>query len=198
MWTSSWYLWLKGFVYGFLPGCKLFWHPNEVIFKKPLLCENKIVLKKDSIKMYPTLATLWTVARQAPLSMGFSRQEYWSGLPFPTPGDLPDPGIEPRFPALQADSLPSELCGKPKIVLGFPLKSALCPSMSFHLSSSPPRAPVMTNCSSLKGLAHSPPFLYGTELSANMAAHTSHLVSFSASLKSPKKVKVWEASRVLL
>ena len=55
MWTSSWYLWLKGFVYGFLPGCKLFWHPNEVIFKKPLLCENKIVLKKDSIKMYPTL-----------------------------------------------------------------------------------------------------------------------------------------------
>ena len=47
-----------------------------------------------------TLATPWTVARQAPLSMGFSRQEYWSGLPFPSPGDLPDPGIEPGFPAL--------------------------------------------------------------------------------------------------
>ena len=43
--------------------------------------------------------------------MGFSRQKYWSGLPFPSPGDLPDPGIEPRFPALQADSLPSELPG---------------------------------------------------------------------------------------
>ena len=43
--------------------------------------------------------------------MGFSRQEYWNGLPFPTPGDLPNPGIEPRYPALQADSLPSELPG---------------------------------------------------------------------------------------
>ena len=49
--------------------------------------------------------TPWTVACQAPLSMGFSRQEYWSGLPFPSPGDLPDPGIKPEFPALQADSL---------------------------------------------------------------------------------------------
>ena len=49
-----------------------------------------------------------TVARHAPLSMGFSRQEYWSGLPFPSPGDLPFPGIEPGSNALQADSLPSE------------------------------------------------------------------------------------------
>ena len=48
------------------------------------------------------------VAHQAPLFMGFSRQEYWSGLPFPPPRDLPDPGIKPRFPALQADALPSE------------------------------------------------------------------------------------------
>ena len=53
-------------------------------------------------------ATPWTVAYQAPPSMGFSRQEYWSGLPFPSPGDLPDSGIEPRSPALQADSLTSE------------------------------------------------------------------------------------------
>ena len=50
-----------------------------------------------------------------PLSMGFSRQEYWSGLPFPTPGDLPDPGIKPGFPALQEDSLPNELRGKPRL-----------------------------------------------------------------------------------
>ena len=50
--------------------------------------------------------TPWIVARQAPLSMEFSRQDYWSGLPFPSPGDLPDPGIEPGSPALQADSLP--------------------------------------------------------------------------------------------
>ena len=56
-----------------------------------------------------TLATPWTVACQAPLSVGFSRQEYWRGLSFPSPGDLPDPGIEPRSPALQADSLPTEL-----------------------------------------------------------------------------------------
>ena len=57
-------------------------------------------------------ATLWTVAYQAPPSVGFSRQEYWSGLPFPFPGDLPDPGIEPGYPALQADTLPSEPPGK--------------------------------------------------------------------------------------
>ena len=56
----------------------------------------------------------WTVACLAPLSMEFSRQEYWSGLPFPSPGYLPDPGIEPPFLALQADSLPSELPGKSK------------------------------------------------------------------------------------
>ena len=49
--------------------------------------------------------TPWTIARQAPLSMEFSRQEYWSGLPFPFPGNLPDPGIEPGFLALQVDSL---------------------------------------------------------------------------------------------
>ena len=55
-------------------------------------------------KSCPTLATPWTVACQAPLSMGFSRQEYWSGLKFPSPGDLPNPGIEPRSSALQADS----------------------------------------------------------------------------------------------
>ena len=58
-------------------------------------------------------ATPWTVARHAPLSMGFSRQECWSGLPFPSPGDLPNPGIEPRSPALQADTLTSEPPGNP-------------------------------------------------------------------------------------
>ena len=62
-------------------------------------------------------ATPWTVAHQAPPSMGFSRQEYWSGLPFPSPGDIPDPGIEPRSPALEADTLTSEPPGKPKQIL---------------------------------------------------------------------------------
>ena len=57
-------------------------------------------------------ATPWTVAYQAPPFMGFSRQEYWSGSPFLSPGDLPDPGIEPRSPALEADTLTSEPPGK--------------------------------------------------------------------------------------
>ena len=58
--------------------------------------------------------TPWTVADQAPLSVGFSRQEYWSWLSCPPPGDLPNPGIEPRSPALQTDSWPSEPPGKPR------------------------------------------------------------------------------------
>ena len=61
----------------------------------------------------PTLCNPWTVAHQALPSMGFSRQEYWSGLPFPSPGDLPNPGIEPRSPTLQADMLTSAPPGKP-------------------------------------------------------------------------------------
>ena len=59
-------------------------------------------------KITVTFAIPWTIAHQAPQSMEFSRQEYWSGLPFPSPGDLPNPGIEPGSPALQADALPSE------------------------------------------------------------------------------------------
>ena len=58
--------------------------------------------------------TLWTVACQSPLSMGILQAEYWSGLPCPPPGDLPNPGIESRSPTLQADSLPAEQPGKPK------------------------------------------------------------------------------------
>ena len=61
--------------------------------------------EKESESEVTHLCDPWTVAYQAPLSMGFSRQEYWSGLPFPSPKDLPNPGTEPRSPALQADSL---------------------------------------------------------------------------------------------
>ena len=71
---------------------------------------------KVKVKLFSRVrlfATPWTVACQAPLSMGFSRQEYWSGLPFPSPGDPPNPGIEPGSPALQADALSSEPPGKP-------------------------------------------------------------------------------------
>ena len=68
----------------------------------------------QSLSRVQRFVTSWTVAYQAPLFMGFSRQEHWSGLPFPSPEDLPNPGIEPRSPALQADSLPSKPPGKPK------------------------------------------------------------------------------------
>ena len=63
-------------------------------------------------KSCPTLATPWTVACQAPLFMGFPRQEYWSGLPFPSTGDLPNPGNKPRSPALWEDALTSEPPGQ--------------------------------------------------------------------------------------
>ena len=65
-------------------------------------------VKVKSLSHIRLFATPWTVAYQASLSMEFSRQEYWSVLPFPSPGDLPDPGIEPRSPALQSDVLLSE------------------------------------------------------------------------------------------
>ena len=63
-------------------------------------------------------ATSWTVAHQAPLSMEFSRQEYWCGLPVPPPGDLPDPGMEPAFPALAARFFTTEPPGMPKFLPG--------------------------------------------------------------------------------
>ena len=65
-------------------------------------------VKVKSLSRVRLFVTLWTVAHQASPSMGFSRQEYWSGLPFPSPGDLPNPRIEPGSPALQADALTSE------------------------------------------------------------------------------------------
>ena len=73
------------------------------------ICIHSEVVLLSCVRLF---AIPWTVAYQAPPSMEFSRQEYWSGLPFPSPGDLPDPGIEPRSPTLQADTLPSELPGK--------------------------------------------------------------------------------------
>ena len=69
-------------------------------------------MKVKSLSRVRLFGTPWTVAYQAPPSVGFSRQEYWSGLPFPSPGDLPNPGIEPRSPALLADALPSEPPGE--------------------------------------------------------------------------------------
>ena len=69
--------------------------------------------KSEVAQLCPTLCNpMGSSLHQAPLSMGFSRQEYWSGLPFPSPGNLPDPGIEPRSPSLYTDALPSEPPGK--------------------------------------------------------------------------------------
>ena len=88
-------------------------------FHKPLILLHQRAdrLKPQSQKTnqpdHTDHATPWTVAYQAPLSMGFSRQQCWSGLPFPSPGDLPNPGIKPGSPTLQAGALPSEPPGKP-------------------------------------------------------------------------------------
>ena len=78
-----------------------------------LLSRNSYTKWKVKVKSCPTLCDPWTVAHQAPQSMGFSRQEYWSRLLFLSPGNLPDPGIELRSPAFQADALTSEPPGKP-------------------------------------------------------------------------------------
>ena len=75
-------------------------------------CQRMLKVKVKLLSRVRLFATPWTVAHQARLSMGFSRQEYWSGLPFPYPGDLPNPGIKPGSPAFQADDLTSEPPGK--------------------------------------------------------------------------------------
>ena len=91
---------------------------NTLYFSCPgrkIAKEFNLALESESVRhsvVSDSLETPWTRAHQAPLSMGFSRQEYWSGLPLHSPGDIPDPGIKPRSPKLQADSLPSELPGK--------------------------------------------------------------------------------------
>ena len=78
---------------------------TRTVFSLTLL---KVKVKVKSLGHVRLFVTPGTVAYQAPQSMEFSRQEYWSGLPFPSPGDLPNPGIEPRSPALQTDALLSE------------------------------------------------------------------------------------------
>ena len=97
-----------------------FYNPKYYLFYISV----KVKVKVKLLSRVRLFATPWTVAHYAPLSMGFSRQEYWSGLPFPSPGDLPNPGIEPRSPALQADALTSEPPGKP-----LPNKVCRCASM---------------------------------------------------------------------
>ena len=103
---KNWLMWIEA------SGTYLIeWHTDKMMNKS----EDKLTQLWSEVKLLSHVrlfVTPWTVAHQAPLSMGFSRGEYWSGLPFPSPGDLPDPGIEPGSPALQADALPSEPPGK--------------------------------------------------------------------------------------
>ena len=94
--------------------CLLLWFTP--VYKQPHTAGRYLTGHHEWVKLLSRVrlfATPWTLAHQAPLSMGFSRQEYWSELPFASPGDLPNPGIEPRSPALQADALTSEPPGKP-------------------------------------------------------------------------------------
>ena len=121
-----------------------------------------VKVKAKSLSRVQLFVTLWTVAYQAPPSMGFSRQEYCSGLPFPPPGDLPDPGIKPGSPALEADALASEPPGKPITftIAGFILSWAafttvtttscgcclvtkLCPTLCNPTEHSMPGSPVL-------------------------------------------------------
>ena len=91
---------------------------NEMVLeigRNWLMFSQRSVLSLSCVRLF---AAPWTVAYQAPPSMEFSRQEYWSGLPFPSPGDLPNRGIEPGSPCLQADTLPSEPPGKPGAMHG--------------------------------------------------------------------------------
>ena len=93
---------------------KTWWFKVEFLFRLTSLCRffsEAVCLPKEKVKLLSHIqlfAAQWAVAHQAPPSMEFSRQEYWSGLPFCSLGDLPDPGIKPGSPALQADALPSE------------------------------------------------------------------------------------------
>ena len=89
--------------------------PGEISISSDMQMISPLRQKVKSLSCVRLFATLWTAALQAPPSIGSSRQEYWSGLPFLSPGDFPNPGTEPRFPALQADALPSEPPEKPSL-----------------------------------------------------------------------------------
>ena len=91
-------------------------HGERSVVARDRACVLRVLSRFSRV---PLFATSWTVACQAPLSMGFSRQEYWSGLPFPSPGDLPNPGIKLRSPTLQADALTSAPPGEWIKYLGY-------------------------------------------------------------------------------
>ena len=90
--------------------------PNLRMWKTQNTAPDSLKVKVKSLSRVWLFAAPWTISYQAPLSMGFSRQEYQSRLPFPSPGNLPNPGIKPGSPTLQADALLSEPPGKPPFI----------------------------------------------------------------------------------
>ena len=116
------------------------------VHQTPISCFQWIYESEKSVNSLSHIwlfATPWTVAHQTPLSMGFPRQESWSGLPYPSPGDLPNPGIEPGSLALQADSLPSEPLGKPLMYtfIQQPMNSSYSTGLKPNLFSPPTLLP---------------------------------------------------------
>ena len=117
--SSHSFLWLSNFQFVYM--YHVFFIPSSADGHLGCFCVLVVVLASQSC---PTLCNpMDCVACQAPLSLGFSRQEYWSGLPFPFPEDLPNPGIEPWSPALQENSLPFELQKRPFELQGRPMSS---------------------------------------------------------------------------
>ena len=94
-------------------------------------------VKVKSLSRVRVFATPWKVTYEAPRSVGFSRQDYWSGLPFPSPGDSPNPEIKPRSPALQTGALPSEPPGKPKFYKYYTVHVRDWASMDFGIFKGP-------------------------------------------------------------
>ena len=147
--------------------------------------------KAKSLSRVRLFATPWTVAYQAPPSMGFSRQECWSGLPFPSPGNLPNPGIEPRSPALQADALPSEPPGKPKTDSATPWTNT--PGSSVHENSSGKNAGV--GCHAL--LQGNFP-TYGSKAHLLCLLHCRWILYLLTHWKSPGSNKTFQENRSYL
>ena len=118
----------RSFKKTFLSLLAIFWNPVcswVYLFLCPLLFASLSSMQACMLSCVWLFVTPWTLAQQAPLSMGFFRQEYWGGLPFPPPGDLPHQGIECTSPELQADSFPLA----PPLA---PLSSAICKTLSDH------------------------------------------------------------------
>ena len=128
------------------------WHVSPVCGSPPRPGHRRAAPRPLSISYIDdfssSLRPPWTVAHQAPPSVGFSRQDYWRGLPFPSPGDLPNPGMEPRSPALQADALRSEPPGFPILYIVVSICHSQAPSTS-HLPLSPLRIRTLLLCVSI-------------------------------------------------